>query len=128
MLGPFRTAFEQARNQVRWRDQYGDDEEDEDYAHESERDHITLTPVPLPGEAAEVIDYNAEMAAGGTFEPLTANHEDAYEDEYEEPPPDPFEVRVGEAMERLIDVLTAGPFGPRAKDVMTVLEQSSRSD
>jgi len=73
-----RTAFEQARNQVRWRDQYGDDDDDEeeDYADESERDHITLTPVPLPGEAAEGIDYNAEMAAGGTFEPQTADDDD----------------------------------------------------
>lgn len=119
-----RTAFEQARNEVRWRDQYGDDDEygDEDDADESEKDHITLTPVPLPGEVAEVIDYNAEMAAAGSFEPQTADHDDAHEDEYEAPPPDAFEVRVGEAMERLIDVLTSGPFGARGKDVLAVLD------
>jgi len=117
-----RDAFERARQSVRWRDQYGDEDEDEDDAGDSERGYITLTPVPLPGEAAEVVDYNAEMAAGGTFEPQTADADDAYEDDYEEPPPDPFDVRVGETMDRLIDVLTSGPFGARGKDVMVVLD------
>lgn len=117
-----RDAFERARQSVRWRDQYGDEDENEDDAGESERDYITMTPVPLPGEAAEVVDYNAEMEAGGKFEPQTADYDDAYADDYEEPPPDPFDVRVGETMDRLIDVLTSGPFGARGKDVMVVLD------
>ena len=117
-----RDAFERARQSVRWRDQYGDEDEDQDDADESERDHITLTPVPLPGEAAAGIDYNSEMAAGGTFEPQTADYDDADQDEYPELPPDAFEVRVGETMERLIDVLTSGPFGARGKDVVAVLD------
>ena len=117
-----RDAFERARQSVRWRDQYGDEDEDQDDADESERDHITLTPVPLPGEAAAGIDYNSEMAAGGTFEPQTADYDDADQDEYLELPPDAFEVRVGETMERLIDVLTSGPFGARGKDVVAVLD------
>ena len=117
-----RDAFERARQSVRWRDQYGDEDEDEDDANDSERDHITLTPVSLPGEAAAAIDYNSEMAAGGTFEPQTADYDDADQDEYPELPPDAFEVRVGETMERLIDVLTSGPFGARGKDVVAVLD------
>jgi len=111
-----RDAFERARESVRWRDEYGDD--DEDYADEGEAAQHAA-PVQAP---AEVIDYNAEMAAAGSFEPLAMDLDDPDTDKDREPPPDAFEVRVGGTIERLIDVLTAGPFGARGKDVMAVLD------
>jgi hypothetical protein len=121
-----RDAFERARQSLRRRAACDNDAEAEDEAP-LRRTAAAMTfaaePTgPRPEAAQETIDYNSEMAAGGTFEPQTPppGHAEAADDQA--PVPAPFGVRVGKAMDRLIDVLTAAPPGAQRKDVMAVLD------
>ena len=112
-----RDAFERARQSVRWRDEYGDDEEDDADEGDAQQDAFPVGAVAIGDEPLAAVLERAEAADQQEPEAFEGDADD-----YEEPPPDAFELRVGAAMDRLIDVLTSGPFGARGKDVMVVLD------
>jgi hypothetical protein len=99
-----REAFERARQAVRWRDQYGDDDPYEDYDEEDEDD--TGSGDMPDAEAARVVEIDDASAP-----------DDAPEDE-----PETDEAPVDSAMMALIDALTGAPFGPSVKRVMAIVE------
>lgn len=97
-----RAAFEQARSSIRWRDQYGDDddEDEEDYGEDE-----------YARQADEALEeLNAAQRAEAEVNPPTEDEAEAYED------------RPGRAMDTLVDVLTGSPFGVSAKRVMEIVE------
>ena len=112
-----RDAFERARQSVRWRDEYGDDEEDDANEGDAPQDAFPVGAVAIGDEPLAAVLEREEEADQQEPEAFEGDAND-----YEEPPPDAFELRVGAAMDRLIDVLTSGPFGARGKDVMVVLD------
>jgi hypothetical protein len=133
-----RAAFEQARNEVRWRDEYED--YDQDYTSPDEYDpskadsvdeKVTAADAPLPGlsEAIAEITWAPPEAA---VEPAAAASAPLPEPEAEdEPDPDEadadaaevqFEDRIGAAMDQLIDTLTATGRAPKVGDVMAIID------
>ncbi|MGA1343663.1 MAG: hypothetical protein ACO33A_11605 [Hyphomonas sp.] len=129
-----RDAFERARQSVRWR---GACDNEAEVEPEAQAEAETEKPpncaealiiraagpsAPRPEAAREAIDYNAEMAAGGRFEPQTLAPGFTEAASGQAPVPAPFDIRVGKTMDRLIDLLTAGPLGAQGKDVMAVLD------
>lgn len=101
-----RAAFEQARENVRWRTEYGEDDPYEDYEEEG---------------AAE-----AAPAPAGDSDELTFAPEP--EPDYEPGPQDTdeqaFETRIDRAMDRLVDLLTATGFEPDLKDLKACLDDN----
>lgn len=106
-----REAFEMARSEARWREQYGDEESYEDEeAYEDDAD------APLPDAAEESgTDANAAQLSGD--EEVEPHHPDTVDSEVME-----YEDCTTRAMDALVDVLTAGPFGVSVKRVMAIVE------
>lgn len=106
-----RTAFEQARSEARWREQYGDEEsyEDED-AYEDDAG----AAVP---DAAEESGTDAHVAMSSEDQDAEPHLPDAVHSEVME-----YEDSTTRAMDALVDVLTAAPFGVSVKQVMTIVE------
>jgi hypothetical protein len=124
-----RAAFEQARNELRWRDNYDDydDLEQDDSppeaidpptAHLSEAAAFEA-PAPLPAPPESVL---AEAAPPEPAAEDDADHGDA-PDTFEEDDPDMvFGDRIGAAMDRLVDTLTATGRAPKVRDVMAIID------
>ena len=128
-----RAAFEQARNEVRWRDEYED--YDQDYTSPDEDGPSTVDSVvedlnvadsPRPGLPAA----DAEITWAPAVEPEAAARAPLPEPE---PEPDPYEAdadaaevqfedRIGAAMDRLVDTLTATGRAPALRDVMAIID------
>lgn len=98
-----RAAFERARQEVRWRNEYGDeDDEDEDWDE---------------GRADDV----ADIVEDAPLPELTESHEP--QDEPEEPEePEPRDYPPDRAMDALVDTLTGSPFGVSRDRVMAIVE------
>lgn len=96
-----RAAFEAARREVSWRDQYGVEEEDSTSVEEAD-------PLPAPAEQAP----EDELAQALEVNDLPHTEE---------------EDAVDHAMKALIDTLTAGPFGVSVKRVMAIVEAEAVS-
>ncbi len=124
-----RAAFEQARNEIRWRhdyDDYDDVEQDDSPAeeidpstvHPSEAAAVEApAPVPAPPESVLAEAALPEPVADDDAEP------DDAPDAFEEDDPDRvFGDRIGAAMDRLVDTLTATGRAPKVRDVMAVID------
>jgi hypothetical protein len=138
-----RAAFEQARNEIRWRHDYDDyddvehddsppDDDGQSTAHSVAED-VNVAEAPSPGllEADMEITWAPPEIA---VEPAAAASAPLPEPEPEaedEPDPDEadadaaevqFEVRIGAAMDRLVDKLTATGRAPAVRDVMAIID------
>ena len=136
-----RAAFEQARNEIRWRHDYDDydDEEQDDSppdddgqstAHSVAEDvNVAEAPSPVLPEADTEITWAPPEIA---VEPAAAASAPLPEPEAEdEPDPDEadadaaevqFEDRIGAAMDRLVDTLTATGLAPQVRNVMAIID------
>ena len=136
-----RAAFEQARNEIRWRhdyDDYDDEEQDDSPADDdgqstvhSVAEDVNVAEAPPPGlpEADTEITW---APPGFAVEPAAAASAPLPEPEPEdEPGPDEadadaaevqFEDRIGAAMDRLVDTLTATGRAPKVRDVKAVID------
>lgn len=106
-----RAAFEQARSEVRWREQYGDEESYKD--EEAYDDHADAPPP----DAAKEPGTDANAAQLSAEEDVEPHHPDTVHSEVME-----YEDSTTRAMDALVDVLTAGPFGVSVKQVMAIVE------
>jgi hypothetical protein len=136
-----RAAFEQARNEIRWRhdyDDYDDVEQDDSPADNdgqstahSVAEDVNVAEAPSPGlpEADTEITWAPPEIS---VEPAAAPSAPLPEPE-PEPEPEPveadadtaevqFEDRIGAAMDRLVDTLTATGRAPKVRDVMAIID------
>ena len=136
-----RAAFEQARNEIRWRHDYDDyddveqddspaDDDGQSTAHSVAEDvNVAEAPSPaLPEADTEITWAPPEISV----EPEAAASAPLPEPEAEdEPDPDEadadaaevqFEDRIGAAMDRLVDTLTATGRAPQVRDVMAIID------
>ena len=136
-----RAAFEQARNEIRWRhdyDDYDDVEQDDSPADDdgqstahSVAEDVNVAEAPssgLPEADTEITWAPPEIAV----EPAAAASAPLPEPEAEdEPDPDEadadaaevqFEDRIGAAMDRLVDTLTATGRAPQVRNVMAIID------
>ncbi len=119
-----RAAFEQARQAIRWRDQYGDDNDDphKDDDDEDAQDHSppdeygqSSAETGRPPAPARMNASPAGMPVEADAPPDDPGKEDHEEtEEYSDP--------VNRTMRALIDALTGAPFGPSVKRVMAIVE------
>ncbi|MBA3068785.1 MAG: hypothetical protein FP825_09915 [Hyphomonas sp.] len=103
-----RAAFEQARENVRWRTEYGEDDPYEDYEEEGagaaeaapapagDSDELTFAPEPEPDDEPGPQDTDEQT----------------------------FETRIDRAMDRLVDLLTATGFEPDLKHLKACLDDN----
>ncbi len=146
-----RAAFEQARNEIRWRhdyDDYDDMEQDDSPADDdgqstahSVAEDVNVAEAPSPGLPAadteitwaphEIAVEPAAAASAPLPEPeLEAGDEPEPEAEDELDPNEAdadaaevqFEDRVGAAMDRLVDTLTATGRAPAVRDMMAIID------
>ncbi|MBA4340185.1 MAG: hypothetical protein C0421_15255 [Hyphomonas sp.] len=131
-----RAAFEQARNEVRWRDEYED--YDQDYTSPDEYDpskadsvdeKVTVADAPLPGLPETIAEITwappeaaveSESAAGAPL-PEPENEPDPDGNDTD-PAQVQFEDRISAAMDQLIDTLTATGRAPKVGDVMAIID------
>lgn len=146
-----RAAFEQARNEIRWRHDYDDydhmeqddspaDDDGQSTAHSVAED-VNVAEAPSPGLPAadteitwaphEIAVEPAAAASAPLPEPeLEAGDEPEPEAEDELDPNEAdadaaevqFEDRVGAAMDRLVDTLTATGRAPAVRDMMAIID------
>lgn len=106
-----RAAFEQARGEVRWREQYGDEPEDD--AWEADADEEVMSASYAEKEGLLTEDPAPELVTAPDYiDPPEEDHE-AEED---------YDIAVNRVMTQLIDTLTAGPFGVSVTRVMAIVE------
>jgi hypothetical protein len=125
-----RAAFEQVRNEVRWRDEYADHDQD----HGPPDDYVQSTAHLIDTEAVEPPPPAApEGDAGIAWAPPDAATEAPLLDSEPQPGPAPdepgaetaetlFEDRIGRAMDRLVDTLTATGRAPKVRAVMAIID------
>ncbi len=134
-----RAAFEQARNEIRWRhdyDDYDDVEQDDSpadgdgqsTAHAVAEDvNVAEAPSPgLPEADTEITWASPEIAvepAAVASAPLPEPEDESDPDEADTDTAEvQFEDRIGAAMDRLVDTLTATGGAPKVRDVMAVID------
>lgn len=124
-----RAAFERARNEVRWRDE--DAEFEQDHSPPDEYGQSSAETGRPPPVHAEALPQNA--AAEPEAEPAITAETPAYDVEdvpYDEDdsPPTPAEIdydrRLGTVFDRLVDLLTKGAFGAAPKDILRVIDDA----
>lgn len=107
-----RAAFEQARSEVRWREQYGDAPDDEAW-EEEDADEEEYSEAYAVQESLLVEEPARELVTAP--DNIDPREEDSEEEE-------DYDIAVNRAMAALVDVLTGGPFGVPAKRVMAIVE------
>ncbi len=119
-----RAAFEQARNELRWRHDYEHDDVDQDDRPAEDVDsppaHLVeaaSVEAPVPPE-----DVLAQAALPETMAKQDAKLGDAPEALAEDDPDRVFGDRIGAAMDRLVDTLTATGRPPKVRDVMAIID------
>jgi hypothetical protein len=106
-----RAAFEHARESVRWREQYGEDDPYDDYEEDDDESGAPATA------GSETHDGALTLAPDSEPEP-------AYEPEPQDTDEQAFEARIDRAMDRLVDLLTATGFEPDLKTLRARLEDN----
>jgi hypothetical protein len=106
-----RAAFEHARESVRWREQYGEDDPYDDYEEDDDESGAPQTA------SSETHDGALTLAPDPEPEP-------AYEPEPQDTDEQAFEARIDRAMDRLVDLLTATGFEPDLKTLRARLEDN----
>ncbi len=105
-----RAAFEHARESVRWRGQYGEDDPYEDY-EEEDPGSAGAAPASTPADDGGDLTFAADP------EP-----EPDYAPEPQDTDEQAFEARLDRAMDRLVDLLTATGFEPDLKALKACLD------
>jgi hypothetical protein len=103
-----RTAFEQARESVRWRTEYGEDDPYEDY---EEAAASPAEAAPAPADDSDELTFAPEPEADDDPEPPDTDEQT-------------FETSIDRAMDRLVDLLTATGFEPDLKDLKACLDDN----
>lgn len=106
-----RAAFEHARESVRWREQYREDDPYKDYVEE-DTDSAGAAPDPAP----------ADDGGDLTFAPDPEPEPD-YAPEPKETDEQAFEARLDRAMDRLVDLLTTTGFEPDLNALRACLDE-----
>jgi hypothetical protein len=110
-----RSAFERARNEVRWRDEYGEDDVDEDDVDEA----VGETPV----HTAEPAAREDALPAASVTEPAAEEPDEAYDEEdYDDYVPTEFDARISRAMDTLKDLMTASNTPADVSGVMAIID------
>lgn len=135
-----RAAFEQARHEVRWRDEYEDQAQDcsppddcGQSAAEPVAGDVTGPDAPPPGlpEGDAQITWAPPEAAYAPEPAASAPLPEPASEPEDEPDPNEadadaaevqFEDRIGAAMDRLVDTLTATGRAPKVRDVMAIID------
>ncbi|MFN3910659.1 hypothetical protein [Hyphomonas sp.] len=106
-----RAAFEHARESVRWRAQYGEDDPYEDYEEED------------PGSAGAAPASTPANDGGDLIFAADPEPEPNYAPEPQDTDEQAFEARLDRAMDRLVDLLTATGFEPDLKALKACLDE-----
>lgn len=106
-----RAAFEHARESVRWRDDYPEDDPYEDYEEDEDDNEAPETARAEPDRST--------LTLAQALEP-----EPTYEPEPQDTDEQAFEARIDRAMDRLVDLLTATGLEPELKALRARLEDN----
>ncbi|MFN7179791.1 hypothetical protein [Hyphomonas sp.] len=106
-----RAAFEQARSEARWREQYGDAPDEEAWEEDAEEEVLS---------ASYAVQENFLVEEPAPELVTAPDHVDPPEEDSEEE--EDYDIAVNRAMAALVDVLTGGPFGVPVKRVMAIVE------
>jgi hypothetical protein len=135
-----RTAFERARDEVRWRDEYGTYEDDGETDDSPYDDPETNSPgdqrepesdpedsAPIPGmpprlSLGDITDY-VPASARPDAAPESAHQDDPDTDDAAETTAD-HETRANAAMDQLIDALTATGKPPALRELMAIIDHA----
>jgi len=124
-----RAAFERARDEVRWRDE--DAEYEQDHSPPDEYRQSSAETAQPPAVHTEARPQNAtaepEAETAITAETPVYDFEDVPYDEYDAPPSAAeidYDLRLNTVFDRLVDLLTQGAYGAAAQDILRAIDDA----